>query len=209
MRDASEDVTLRRSSLADAEGIWRCLDTVARERRCIAMVEAPTLEQVHAFLGTASERGIIQFVALAGPQVVGWCDVIRKPIEGFRHSAVLGMGLLLPYRGRGLGSALLGAVLGEARSQGLSRVELEVYRSNGPAIHLYERLASSARASSDRLGSSTARQKTFSAWLCCFRLGRALPNQRLQLTAAVGGVQGGQLPAVGSGWDAPPAVSYC
>jgi ribosomal protein S18 acetylase RimI-like enzyme len=139
MSDASTDVTLRRSSPADDEGIWRCLDAVARERRHIAMVEAPTLEQVHAFLSTASERGIIQFVAVAGSQLIGWCDVIRKPIEGFRHSAVLGMGLLLPYRGRGLGSALLGAVLAEARSQGISRVELEVYLSNGPAIRLYER----------------------------------------------------------------------
>jgi RimJ/RimL family protein N-acetyltransferase len=49
------------------------------------------------------------------------------------------MGLLPPYRGRGLGGALLRAVLDEARSQGLSRVELEVYISNRPAIRLYER----------------------------------------------------------------------
>src|SRR5881409_2040378 len=129
MRDASADFTLRPSSPADAEAIWRCLDTVARERRHIAMIEAPALEQVHTFLSTTSERGIIQFVALAGSQVIGWCDVTRKPIEGFRHSAVLGMGLLPPYRGRGLGGALLRAVLDEARSQGLSRVELEVYIS--------------------------------------------------------------------------------
>jgi ribosomal protein S18 acetylase RimI-like enzyme len=49
------------------------------------------------------------------------------------------MGLLQPYRGRGLGSALLRAVLDEAESQGLSRIELEVYTSNQPAIALYER----------------------------------------------------------------------
>ena len=137
-REASSDFTLRPSSPADAEAVWRCLDTVARERRHIAMVEAPAVDQVRAFLSTTSERGIIQFVALAESQVVGWCDVTRKPIEGFRHSAVLGMGLLPPYRGRGIGGALLRAVLGEARSQGLTRVELEVYGSNRPAIHLYE-----------------------------------------------------------------------
>jgi RimJ/RimL family protein N-acetyltransferase len=84
-------------------------------------------------------RGVIQFVALVGSQVVGWCDISRKPIEGFRHSGVLGMGLLQPYRGRGLGGALLRAVLDEAQLQGLSRVELEVYTSNQPAIALYER----------------------------------------------------------------------
>ena len=67
------------------------------------------------------------------------CDVTRKPIEGFRHSGVLGMGLLETYRRRGLGSALLRAVLAEAKLQGLSRIELEVYTSNQPAIALYER----------------------------------------------------------------------
>ena len=139
MRDASADVTLRPSSPADAEGVWRCLDAVARERRHLALIEAPTLEQVHAFLRTTSEQGVIHFVALAGSQVIGWCDVSRKPIEGFRHSGVLGMGLLPPYRGRGLGGALLRAVLGEARAQGLRRIELEVYDSNRPAVRLYER----------------------------------------------------------------------
>jgi ribosomal protein S18 acetylase RimI-like enzyme len=49
------------------------------------------------------------------------------------------MGLLQPYRGRGLGSALLRAVLGQAQLEGLSRIELEVYTSNQPAITLYER----------------------------------------------------------------------
>jgi len=109
MHKPSSDVVPRLSCPADAEGIWSCLDSVARERVHIAMVEAPPLEQVRAFLGDAPERGIIQFVALDGSQIVGWCDVACRPIEGFRHSAVLGMGLVSAYRGRGLGRALLGA----------------------------------------------------------------------------------------------------
>jgi|SRR5262245_32730152 len=137
--DSHSDVTIRPSIPADADAVWRCLGSVARERRHIAMVEPPTLDEVRSFLGTLAARGIIQFVALAGSQVVGWCDVTRKTIEGFRHSAVLGMGVLQPYRGRGLGRALLRAVLGEAKLQGISRIELEVYTSNQPAIALYER----------------------------------------------------------------------
>src|SRR5262245_26409113 len=137
--DSHSDVTIRPSIPADADAVWRCLGSVAAERRHIAMVEPPALEEVRSFLGTLAARGIIQFVALAGSQVVGWCDVTRKTLEGFRHSAVLGMGVLQPYRGRGLGSALLRAVLEEARSQGLGRIELEVYASNQSAIALYER----------------------------------------------------------------------
>ena len=137
--DSSSDFAIRPSIPADAEAVWRCLDSVARERRHIAMVEPPTLGEVHSFLGTLADRGVIQFVALAGSKVVGWCDVTRKPIEGFRHSGVLGMGLLQAYRRRGLGSALLRAVLAEAQLQGLNRIELEVYTSNQPAIALYQR----------------------------------------------------------------------
>jgi hypothetical protein len=99
--DSSSEFSIRLSSPADADGVWYCLDSVARERRHIAMVEPPTLEEVRSFLCTLAERGVIQFVALAGSQVVGWCDVTRKPIEGFRHSAgevkdILCMALLIP-----------------------------------------------------------------------------------------------------------------
>ena len=133
------DLAIRPSTSGDAEGIWHCLDSVARERVHIGMVEGPSLEQVRAFLLTMRGRGVIQFVALAGARLVGWCDVTRKPFVGFRHSAALGMGILASHRGRGLGSALLRTVLREAENQGLSRIELEVYSSNQRAIALYER----------------------------------------------------------------------
>jgi ribosomal protein S18 acetylase RimI-like enzyme len=123
----------------DAEGIHHCLDTVAHERRHIAMVEAPSLTDVRAFLEEKPSHGLIQFVALVGGRIVGWCDVAPKPIEGFRHSAVLGMGVLPEYRRRGLGCLLLERVLQAARERVLTRIELEVYVSNEAAIALYER----------------------------------------------------------------------
>jgi len=129
-------VSIRSSTPDDAEGIWNCLAAVARERRYLSMVEPPSLEEVRHF---SSSELVIQFVALAGALVVGWCDVARKPRHGFRHSAALGMGLLSAYRGRGIGSALLRSVVHEARSRGVSRIELEVYPSNKPAVALYQR----------------------------------------------------------------------
>jgi ribosomal protein S18 acetylase RimI-like enzyme len=132
----SADVVVRRSSRGDAESTRRCLDAVARERRWLGFLKAPPLEQVRAFVAVP---GFIQFVALSGAQVVGWCDVSPNPLEGFRHSAVLGMGLLPGYRGRGLGRALLGETLRAARAAGLTRIELEVVASNRAAIALYER----------------------------------------------------------------------
>lgn len=131
--------TIRASTVEDAEGIRLCIDAVARERRHIAMLEAPPHEQVRGFVEAITAGAGVQVVAQQGEALIGWCDLWRNPRRGFRHCAVLGMGLLAPHRGRGLGRAMLAAVLREARPQGIHRVELEVYPANRPAIALYER----------------------------------------------------------------------
>ena len=71
--------------------------------------------------------------------VVGWCDLRPKTAPTLRHSAVLGMGLLAPYRGLGLGTRLLAETLQRARQAGLQRAELIVRADNAPAIALYRR----------------------------------------------------------------------
>jgi len=133
------EVAIRPGRLEDAEGLQACLDAVARERDRIAMIEGPPLERVREFLGSLAERDVIHHVAVEGARVVGWCDLEPKPIEGYRHSATLGMGLLASHRGRGLGAALLRSVLKAAPPRGITRVELEVYPTNRPALALYER----------------------------------------------------------------------
>lgn len=136
-RALADRVELRPAAPGDLESFWRCLDAVARERRYLALVEAPPLDEARAFVEDARRRGMLQVVAVAQGEVVGWCDVIRKPYAGFEHSGTLGMGLLPAYRGQGLGARLLAAALQGARGLGLTRVELEVFASNERAIALY------------------------------------------------------------------------
>ena len=122
------------------ESFRACLDSVARERRFLGMLEAPPLESVAAFVNGNIQEALPQFVAVGWDQlVVGWCDVTPPRSDGFTHTGALGMGVHRDYRGRGLGSRLLEATLARAREFGLERVELEVYASNLPAIRLYER----------------------------------------------------------------------
>jgi ribosomal protein S18 acetylase RimI-like enzyme len=102
----------------------------------LVFVQAPPLRDVDAFL---RENSPIQFVAVAGDEVVGWCDVTPNQREGFRHSGVLGMGLLAGYRGRGLGRELLRETIEAALAAGLTRLELEVFATNEPAVALYEK----------------------------------------------------------------------
>ena len=135
-RSLPKGVNFRRSAPDDAQGFRSCLDSVARERRWIGFLEAPPLEAVRTFLST---RRLIQFLAVGGAGVLGWCDVTPDPREGFRHLGVLGMGVRKEHRGRGIGSVLLEHTLAAARESGLWRIELEVFESNEGAIRLYEK----------------------------------------------------------------------
>jgi ribosomal protein S18 acetylase RimI-like enzyme len=148
-RDLASAV-LRRSTPNDLESFRECLDAVAQERRWLAMVSAPPLDAIRAYL---LANAPIRFVASAAGRVVGWCDVTPSQLEGFRHSGTLGMGLLPAFRGRGLGRALLEQTLAAAREAGPTRIELEVFASNVGAIALYERFgfAHEGRKRSGRL----------------------------------------------------------
>lgn len=125
---------------AYVEGFRAAIDAVARERRYIAFLEAPPLEQVRQFVQANLRDGRPCFVALDGERVVGWCDIssLQRPV--FAHAGVLGMGVVDGYREQGVGTALLGATLDAAQAAGLKRVELTVHAHNLRARRLYEKM---------------------------------------------------------------------
>jgi RimJ/RimL family protein N-acetyltransferase len=121
-------------------GFHTALDAVAREGRHLAMLEAPSFIRTRRFVLDSLKAGAVHLVAVAGyDEVIGWCDLRPKSTPTLSHSAVLGMGLLAPYRGMGLGTRLLGATLQRAQAAGLQRAELIVRADNAPAIALYRR----------------------------------------------------------------------
>jgi RimJ/RimL family protein N-acetyltransferase len=122
------------------DGFRRALDFVARERRYLALLEAPPLESTRAFVTDIIEKGHPQFVAVSDNEVVGWCDARPKPWPIHAHVGVLGMGLLPPFRGQGIGRRLIEKTLDAARAFGMSRVELTVREDNANAIALYKRI---------------------------------------------------------------------
>ena len=123
-----------------AEGFHGCLDAVAREKKYLAQVEALPLERVQEFVRESVATGVAQFVAVDDSLVVGWCDIFPAWAHAIQHCGSVGMGLLPAYRGHGIGQQLLSACLAKARSNGITRVELEVRADNVRAIRLYERM---------------------------------------------------------------------
>lgn len=133
------EITIRPIRESEIEGFHASLDAVARERKYLGHLKAPSLDGPREWLRDGLERGVLRLVAVEGGQVVGWCDIEASPNEGFRHVGRLGMGVLKAYRGRGIGRRLLTASIKAAEEQGLEKVELDVYASNTAATKLYQK----------------------------------------------------------------------
>lgn len=133
------NIRIERISEKTFEGFYRCLDEVARERRYLAHLQAPPIEKSREWVRKNIERGIPQYVALVDDQVVGWADISPREREVVRHVGELGMGILKPFRGQGIGRRLLETTLHAAQEYGLERIELNVYASNTRAFALYRK----------------------------------------------------------------------
>jgi ribosomal protein S18 acetylase RimI-like enzyme len=121
------------------EGFRAGLDSVARERRYLTFLEAPSLEESRRFVRRNIRKGYPQYVALVEDKVVGWCDALPIDRPTRAHTSVLGIGVLAEFRGRGIGTALIRETLNSARASGFTRIELSVREGNGRVIGLYEK----------------------------------------------------------------------
>ena len=122
-------------------GFRAAVDVVARERKYLAFLEAPPLEDVTRFVRDNIEHGSPQFVVLSAATVVGWCDVIPNRTRViYSHCGSLGIGLLPEFRGKGIGRQLMQRAIEAAFAFGLTRIELTVRERNANAIALYNSL---------------------------------------------------------------------
>jgi RimJ/RimL family protein N-acetyltransferase len=140
MKRLRENIRIVPMAEEHIESFRVCLDAVSRERRYLALTEAPPAVAVREFIRSAIARRVPQFIALEGEQVIGWCDVSPNEKEGCAHVGRLGMGVLLKYRGQGTGRRLAEKTIAQAKRIGLERIELDVYASNKSAIALYKSL---------------------------------------------------------------------
>ena len=84
--------------------------------------------------------GFYSLVACAEGEVVGHSGLHTPTNPRRRHVGSLGMAVRDDWHGQGVGSALLRAALELSDSWlNLTRLELEVYTDNVPAIRLYEK----------------------------------------------------------------------
>lgn len=135
-------IVIGRASCTDAQAILDYLKQIGGETDnltfgaeglpCTVEEEAGRIRQME------QSRDEVMFVAKDGDRIVGDASLSRLP-RRMQHRGDLGISVIREYWNRGIGSALLEAVLRFAEENGFAIVELQVRSDNVPAIHLYEK----------------------------------------------------------------------
>jgi putative acetyltransferase len=131
------EITIRAGEPSDAEAvhaIMSCPKVVANT------LQLPWRPLAHHQQWLEPQAGVYRLVAVIDGQVVG--DLGLHVNQNPRRSDVAGMGMAVhdAFQGRGVGRALVAAMVELADNWlGLRRIELEVWTDNVVAIHLYEK----------------------------------------------------------------------
>jgi uncharacterized protein YeaO (DUF488 family)/GNAT superfamily N-acetyltransferase len=134
-------VAIRPASEEDAAALLDYICTLRAEGLAtIFRHEAvPTLEDELAYIRKFKRTGSEYFVAEAGGSIIGNVGLASGAHPQTAHVAHLGISVLAPFRGRGIGSRLLETAIEWAPLNGIRRLELQVLSNNPAARRLYER----------------------------------------------------------------------
>lgn len=99
-----------------------------------------TVEEEEEFLASHDTPNKLVLVATDGEEVIGLLNFAGGEWARTRHAGTFGITVAKAWRGRGVGSALLGRLLDWARANPvIERVGLEVFATNHAAQRLYRR----------------------------------------------------------------------
>jgi len=133
------DLQIRRAEPTDAEGYARLFSDESALSGTL-QIPYPTRERWREKLAQQDDTNVNLVACVEGDLVgtAGLHSVGRSPRK--RHAATIGMAVRSDWQGKGVGKALLGALLELADHwYGLVRVDLQVYIDNERAIALYRK----------------------------------------------------------------------
>ena len=133
------DILIRRATTDDAVALVRLFSA---PRAMWGTLQVPyTSEEARRRRLADAPEGTYPLVAEVDGEVVGQLTLHSNPTRPRRaHAGALGMAVRDDWHGRGVGTALMAACLDLADNWlNLTRVELEVYTDNEPALRLYKK----------------------------------------------------------------------
>ena len=133
---------IRTATLDDVEALVEYAGSLFAERLPgIYRRRTPTPAEEVAFIRARIEpANSTLLVAEEDGQVVGLIDFVGHDLAEEAHSGTFGLSVASGHRGRGIGSALIEALLEWAPQNGITRIECRAFATNPRAIALYERM---------------------------------------------------------------------
>lgn len=140
-----QPVTLRHAVPADAAAVLEYLPRVRAESENLASTPADKLpgeaEEVALITQWHENEGALFLLGLHEDRVVASCGFTNGKRVRERHTGELGIAVRKAWQGRGVGRAMMRAMLNWAQTNPLvERVSLRVFTDNTPAIALYRKL---------------------------------------------------------------------
>lgn len=134
-------VVVRRAEPRDAETWVENVNQIGAER-VFLMTETlrPSVGQVTKQFADADPAKELWICAELEGRVVGGANFLRGTHAKNAHVAELGVAIVKPVRGLGIGEALMRAGIAWAKSVGVTRLKLGVFATNDRAIALYRKL---------------------------------------------------------------------
>ncbi|MBX3036660.1 MAG: GNAT family N-acetyltransferase [Anaerolineales bacterium] len=133
------EIKIRRAEPSDAEALKKIFES---PKVIYGTLQLPFPSTENWRKGLAQPQdGAYSLIALVNDEGVGQLGLHTFPHNPRRrHVGQIGMGVRDDWHGKGVGSALMQAMLDFAdKWLNLSRLELEVYTDNEAAIHLYKK----------------------------------------------------------------------
>ena len=107
------------------------------------MSHAPTMDEEREWLEgrlASVEKGdMVSVAAVLEGTLVGNSEVARGRVHDLSAHGTLGIAVARPFRGIGVGSAMLMTIIEECRRSGYKTLELAALASNERAVRLYEK----------------------------------------------------------------------
>ena len=131
--------SIRRAEPNDAAG---CCELIRNEDVFAGLLQLPypTETAWRERLSSKSNEGDILLVAVDNDEVIGQISLFGNTRMRRRHAAMLGLAVIGHAQNKGVGSALMKAMIDYAdRWTTFLRIELEVYADNSNAIALYKK----------------------------------------------------------------------
>ena len=137
MSGAEDRLVIRARKASDAEGLAQLVN-LPGYRYGTMRVPFHSVDEVVGWIQSTPSSNL-ELVAAIEDQIIGQAG-LRRLSGRQHHMAYLGMGVHDGWVRRGVGTALMLALLDAADNWlGIRRIQLTVYVDNAPAIHLYKR----------------------------------------------------------------------